>query len=63
MNSLWMTASVLRPDPGRTHIFLGISTIVGLVLRHVSNETLRRWLSRRGLLGNVCAAGEPCYMS
>ena len=59
-----MTDSVLRPDPGRTHIlFLGFSTIVGLVLRHVSNETLRRWLSRRGLLGNVCAAGEPCHVS
>lgn len=36
-----------------TVLFLGISTLVGLVLYYVSDETLRRWLSKRGLLGNI----------
>lgn len=37
-------------------LFLGISTVVGLVLQYVSDETLRNWLSRRGLLGNFLGA-------
>jgi hypothetical protein len=39
-----------------TALFLGISTLVGLVLQYVSAETLRRWLSKRGLLGNFFGA-------
>ncbi len=39
-----------------TVLFLGISTLVGLVFEYVSNETLGRWLSRRGLLGNFLGA-------
>lgn len=39
-----------------TVLFLGISTLVGLVFEYVSKETLGRWLSRRGLLGNFLGA-------
>lgn len=39
-----------------TSLFLGISTIIGLVLQYVSNERLRSWLSKRGLLGNFLGA-------
>lgn len=39
-----------------TALFLGISTIVGLVLQYVSDEKLRSMLSRRGLLGNFLGA-------
>lgn len=39
-----------------TALFIGISTLVGLVLQYVSEEKLRRTLSRRGLLGNVLGA-------
>lgn len=36
-----------------TVLFLAVSTLVGLVLAYVSEEKLRRWMSRRGLLSNV----------
>jgi hypothetical protein len=39
-----------------TVLFLGISTIVALVLMFIPHEKLRGWLSRRGVLGNVIAA-------
>lgn len=39
-----------------TVLFLGISTIVGVVLQYVSDQTLRRWLSKKGLLGNLLGA-------
>ncbi|MDM7917068.1 MAG: permease [Candidatus Eisenbacteria bacterium] len=39
-----------------TVLFLGISTLVGLVLQYVSDEKLRLWLSKRGLLGNFMGA-------
>lgn len=39
-----------------TVLFLGISTVIGLILQHVSDEKLRRWLSKRGLLGNFLGA-------
>ncbi|SCY44029.1 permease [Desulfoluna spongiiphila] len=39
-----------------TVLFLGISTIVALVLMYIPHEKLRSWLSRRGVLGNVIAA-------
>ena len=39
-----------------TVLFLGISTLVGLVFEYVSNEKLGRWLSRRGLMGNFLGA-------
>lgn len=37
-------------------LFLGISTLVGLVLEYVSEDTLRRWLHRKGWLGNFVGA-------
>lgn len=39
-----------------TALFLGISTIIGLILQYVPDEKLRMWLSRRGLLGNFLGA-------
>ncbi len=39
-----------------TALFLGISTAVGLVLQYISDETLRRSLSKGGLLGNFLGA-------
>ncbi len=39
-----------------TVLFLGISTIVALILMYIPHEKLRGWLSRRGILGNVIAA-------
>jgi uncharacterized protein len=39
-----------------TALFLGISTLVDLILQYVSDETLRRWISKRGLLGNFLGA-------
>ena len=39
-----------------TVLFLGISTLVGIIFEYVSNDTLRRWLSRRGMLGNFLGA-------
>lgn len=40
-----------------TVLFLGISTIVAMILMYIPHEKLRSWLSRRGILGNVIAAG------
>jgi hypothetical protein len=37
-------------------LFIGISTLVGLVLAYVSDEKLKRWLSHRGILGNILGA-------
>ncbi|MHB8094949.1 MAG: permease [Candidatus Aminicenantales bacterium] len=57
MNSLWVSlrffALILVE---LTVLFLGISTLVGLVFEYLSNETLRRWLSRKGWLGNFLGA-------
>jgi len=39
-----------------TLLFLGISTIVGLILLHITDDKLRRWLSRGGLYGNFLGA-------
>lgn len=39
-----------------TALFLGISTLVGLMLQYVSDEKLRTWLSRKGVLGNILGA-------
>jgi len=39
-----------------TVLFLGISTLVGIVFEYVSDDTLKRWLSRKGLLGNFLGA-------
>ena len=39
-----------------TVLFLGISTVIGLIVQYVSEEKLRRWLSKRGLLGNCLGA-------
>lgn len=37
-------------------LFLGISTLVGLILQYVSEEKIRRRLSRKGWLGNFMGA-------
>lgn len=39
-----------------TVLFLGISTLVGIVFEYVSDDTLRRWISKKGLLGNFLGA-------
>lgn len=39
-----------------TILFLGISTIVALILMYIPHEKLRGWLNRRGILGNIIAA-------
>ncbi len=39
-----------------TVIFLGISTIVALILMYIQREKLKQWLSRRGLWGNFLGA-------
>lgn len=37
-------------------LFLGISTIVALVLMYIPQEKLRQWVSRRGIWGNFLGA-------
>jgi len=37
-------------------LFVGISTLVGLILEYIPEEKLRRWLSRTGIKGNVIGA-------
>lgn len=39
-----------------TVLFLGISTIVALVLMYIPKEKLKAWLSRRGIIGNFLGA-------
>jgi len=58
MNSLWVSLQFFAIIFAElTVLFLGISTVVGLVFEYISNETLRRWLHRRGWLGNFLGAG------
>jgi len=40
-----------------TVLFLGISTIVALVLQYIPDEKLRKWLSKGGIFGNFIGAG------
>lgn len=40
-----------------TALFLGISTIVALVLQYIPDEKLRKWLSKGGIFGNFIGAG------
>jgi len=37
-------------------LFLGISTLIGLILQYISEDKLRRWLSQKGTLGNILGA-------
>jgi len=37
-------------------LFIGISTFVGLALTYISDEKLQRWLSHKGILGNIIGA-------
>ena len=37
-------------------LFLGISTLVALALQYISGDKLRRWLSHKGVLGNILGA-------
>jgi len=39
-----------------TLLFLGISTLVGLIFEYVPDEKIRRWLSHKGWLGNFLGA-------
>ncbi|MFA7173114.1 MAG: permease [Kiritimatiellia bacterium] len=39
-----------------TVLFLGISTVVALVLMYIPHDKLRQWLSRRGMWGNFLGA-------
>lgn len=36
-------------------LFIGISTIIAFVLMHVPQERLKKWMSGRGILGNIIA--------
>lgn len=57
MNSLWMSLEFfVFILVELTVLFLGISTLIGVVLEYVSDEKLRRWLSRKGWLGNFLGA-------
>lgn len=57
MNSLWISFRFfLLIFAELTALFLGISTLIGLVLQYLSDETLRRWLAKKGLLGNFLGA-------
>ncbi len=58
MNSLWVSFQFFAIIFAElTALFLGISTVVGLIFEYVSNDTLRRWLHRKGWLGNFLGAG------
>ena len=37
-------------------LFIGISAMVGLILQYISEDKLRRWLSNKGIFGNVLGA-------
>jgi uncharacterized membrane protein YraQ (UPF0718 family) len=37
-------------------LFIGISTIIGLVLVYISDDKLKRWLSHKGAFGNILGA-------
>jgi len=39
-----------------TMLFIGISTLVGVVFQYVSDEKLRKWMSKKGIVGNVLGA-------
>ena len=57
MNPLWVSLQFFGLIFAElTVLFLGISTLVGLVFEYVSDETLRRWLHRKGWLGNFLGA-------
>lgn len=57
MNSLWMSVQFFVLILAElTALFLGISTLIGLLLQYVSDEKLRRWLAKKGLLGNFLGA-------
>ncbi|MBF0209036.1 MAG: permease [Oligoflexia bacterium] len=57
MNNLWDTFQFfVFIFLELTVLFLGISTIVGVVFQYVSEEKIRRLLARKGLLGNFLGA-------
>lgn len=57
MNSLWMSIQFFVLILAElTVLFLGISTLVGLVFEYVSDDTIRRWLSKKGWVGNFLGA-------
>lgn len=57
MNSLWVSLQFFALIFAElTLLFLAISTLVGLVFEYVSDDTVRRWLARKGWLGNVMGA-------
>ena len=37
-------------------LFIGISTIIGLTLAYISDDKLQRWLSHKGVFGNILGA-------
>lgn len=57
MNSFWMSLQFFGLILAELIVlFLGISTLVGLVFEYVSDKKLSRWLSRKGWLGNFLGA-------
>jgi uncharacterized membrane protein YraQ (UPF0718 family) len=57
MNPLWLSLHFFGLILAElTVLFLAISTVVGLAFEYIPDETLRRWLSKRGWLGNFLGA-------
>jgi len=57
MNSLTLTINYfLFITAELTVLFLGISTLVALVLTYIPEEKIKGWLSKKGILGNFLGA-------
>lgn len=39
-----------------TVLFIGISTVVGLILQYISQDKIKQWMAGRGIWGNIMAA-------
>lgn len=38
-----------------TALFIGISTLIGMILKYVSQEKISKWMAGKGILGNIMA--------
>lgn len=57
MNPFWLSVKFfILILTELTVLFLGISTLIGLVFEYISDDTLKRWLSKKGWLGNFLGA-------
>lgn len=39
-----------------TALFIGISTLIGVILQYVSQDRIKKWMAGRGIWGNIMAA-------